>query len=120
MDVNFELGEYKFVWDSEKAEINKRKHGVSFEIAIRVFLDKNSIDEFDEIHSDFEDRFKIIGRVGRILAVIYTERGEKNRIISARQASKKEEEKYYGQFYYYRNACERRTILQDKKYAQTF
>lgn len=99
MDVNFELGEYKFVWDSEKAEINKRKHGVSFEIAIRVFLDKNSIDEFDEIHSDFEDRYKIIGKVREILVVIYTERGDRNRIISARQATKREETDYYEQFY---------------------
>lgn len=100
MDVNFELGEYKFEWDDDKAEKNFRKHGIYFEDAAYVFFDENKIDEFDEIHSDFEDRFKIIGRVGRILAVIYTERGEKNRIISARQASKKEEEKYYGQFYY--------------------
>ncbi len=99
MDVNFELGEYKFVWDSEKAEISKRKHGVSFEIAIRVFLDKNSIDEFDEIHSDFEDRYKIIGKVREILVVIYTERGDRNRIISARQATKREETDYYEQFY---------------------
>ena len=100
MDINFELGDYKFVWDSEKAEKNWRKHGIYFEDATYVFFDEGKVDEFDEIHSDFEDRYKIIGRVGKILAVIYTERGEKIRIISARQASKREEEKYYGQFYY--------------------
>ena len=38
MDVNFELGDYKFVWDSEKAEKNWQKHRVRFENAIRVFL----------------------------------------------------------------------------------
>ena len=100
MDVNFELGDYKFEWDSEKAEKNFRKHGIKFEDAALVFFDENKIDDFDEIHSDFEERYKIIGRVKKILAVIYTERGEKNRIISARRADKDEEEDYYGQFYY--------------------
>ena len=63
-----------------------------------AFLNENKIDELDEIHSDFEDRYKIIGRVGKILAVIYTERGDRNRIISARRATFREEEEYFGQF----------------------
>ena len=100
VNVNYELGDLKFEWDSEKAKINKQKHGVRFETAIRVFLDENSVDDFDEIHSDFEDRYKIIGRVREVLTVIYTERGDVNRIISARQADKREEALYYGQFYY--------------------
>ena len=100
MNVEFELGNLKFEWDSEKAKINKQKHKVSFKLAARVFLDENLLDDFDEIHSDNEDRFKIIGRVDEILTVVYTERGDRNRIISARPASKKEEEKYYEQFYY--------------------
>ena len=99
MDINFELGDYKFVWDSEKEKINRQKHGISFETEARVFLDEYSYDDYDEFHSDFEDRIKIIGRVGKILTVIYTERGDRNRIISARQATNSEEEKYYGQFY---------------------
>ena len=90
MDVNFELGDYKFVWDSEKAKINRKKHGISFETAARVFIDENSYDDYDEFHRDFEDRIKIVGKVGKILAVIYTERENKNRIISARQADKDE------------------------------
>ena len=60
-----------------------------------AFLDENKIDELDELHSDFEDRYKIIGRVGKILTVIYTERGDRNRIISARYATKKEVDDYY-------------------------
>ena len=100
MDVNFELGEYKFVWDSNKEKLNRKKHGISFETAARVFLDENSYDDFDELHSDFEERIKIVGRVGKILAVIYTEREDRNRIISARHADKEEEEQYYGQFYF--------------------
>ena len=99
MDINFELGDYKFVWDSEKAEKNWRKHRVRFENAVRVFFDDNSIDDFDEIHSDFEDRYKIIGKVDEILVVIYTERDDRHRIISARYATRREENDYYGQFY---------------------
>ena len=76
MDINFELGELKFVWDSDKAEKNYRKHKIKFEDAIFVFLDENKVDEFDEIHSEAEDRYKIIGKVGKILVVIYTEREE--------------------------------------------
>ena len=101
MDVTFELGEYKFVWDSEKAKINKKKHNVMFSIAAKVFLDDYRIDDYDELHSDFEERRRVIGRVGKVLVVIYTERGDRNRIISARHATKDEEDQYYEQFGYF-------------------
>ena len=100
MDIYFDVEDYKFEWDEEKAEKNLRKHGINFEDATLVFFDENKIDDFDEIHSDFENRYKIIGRVGKILAVIYTERGERIRIISARRADKSEVAEYYEQFYY--------------------
>lgn len=100
MDINFELGDYKFVWDSDKADRNYSKHKVHFEDATLVFFDEHKMDYYDELHSDDEPRFKIVGKVGKVLVVIYTERGEKLRIISARQANKKEREDYYAQFYY--------------------
>ena len=100
MNIEFELGDLKFVWDSEKAEINFKKHKVKFEDAAYAFFDDYRIDEFDELHSDDEDRYKIIGKVANILTVIYTERDDKTRIISARQATKREEVQYYEQFYY--------------------
>lgn len=98
MDINFELGEYKFVWDSEKAKINWKKHKVKFQNAAMVFLDDYRIEDHDELHSDDEDRIKIIGEVEGILVVICTERGNRKRIISARFANKHEKEDYYGQF----------------------
>ena len=98
LDVNFELGELKFVWDAEKAEINYKKHNVLFKVAARVFLDNNRIDNYDEFHSDDEERIKTIGRVQKILTVIYTEREDRTRIISARRATKDEEDEYYEQF----------------------
>ena len=100
MDIKYELGEYKFIWDSEKAEINLKKHKIAFEDAARVFLDDYRFDDIDELHSDFEERIKTVGFVRNVLAVIYTERGDINRIISARQATKDEEADYYAQFDY--------------------
>ena len=98
MDINYELGDLKFVWDSEKAELNLKKHKVAFEDAARVFLDEYRYDDYDENHSNFEDRIKTVGFVMNVLAVIYTERGDRNRIISARRADRKEEAEYFGQF----------------------
>ncbi len=100
MNVTFELGEYKFEWDSDKAAKNFKKHKVLFKVAARVFLDDFKIDEFDYFHSDDEDRFKVIGKVDNILVVIYTEREDRHRIISARLATKNEQEDYYAQFNY--------------------
>ena len=97
------MGEYNlkglnFEWDDEKYRINIKKHGIYFEDAARVFLDKNAIYYYDELHSDYEDMIKIIGMVENVLTVIYTERGDVNRIISARPADKYERNDYYGQF----------------------
>ena len=94
------LKNLKFEWDEEKVEKNWKKHKVAFEDAALVFFDDNRLDDYDELHSDFEDRFKIVGKVENILTVIYTERGENYRIISARLANKQEQEDYYEQFYY--------------------
>ena len=94
----FSIEGYNFEWDDEKYKINIKKHGIYFEDAARVFLDKNAIYYYDELHSDYEDRIKIIGMVENVLTVIYTERGDVNRIISARPADKYERNDYYGQF----------------------
>ncbi len=64
------------------------------------FFDDNRLDDFDDFHSDDEDRFKIIGKIRDVLVVIYTEREDRTRIISARLAEKFEKEAYYEQFYY--------------------
>lgn len=79
MDVNFELGDLKFVWDKNKAEINFKKHKIKFENAALVFLDENFIEDYDDFNSDDEERFKIIGEVEKILVVIYTEREDRTR-----------------------------------------
>ena len=100
LNVYYELGDLKFEWDSEKAEINFKKHGVKFRNAALAFFDENLIVDYDDFHSDDEERYKIIGKVEKILVVIYTERSDRNRIISARLANKRERSDYYEQFYY--------------------
>ena len=90
------INEMIFEWDDEKNRINLRKHGVDFKDAAQVFFDDNRIEWFDEEHSDYEDRWQVIGMVNEILFVIYTERGENIRLISARKAKPKERRIYYG------------------------
>ena len=93
-----ELEGFLIEWDDAKNEKNFKKHKIYFEDAAYIFLDDNRIDILDEAHSDDEERWKVIGRVRNILVVIYTERGENLRLISARKANKEEQEEYYGQY----------------------
>lgn len=60
-----------FEWDADKAELNRKKHGVSFEEARTVFLDPLGRLLDDLRHSDHEDRLVLFGRSvdGRLLAV---------------------------------------------------
>ena len=95
-----EIGEYIVEWDDNKAAKNIEKHKINFEDAARIFLDERRIEYYDELHSDKEDRYKVIGKVDEVLFVIYTERGERLRLISARYANKKEVQEYYGQYSY--------------------
>jgi uncharacterized DUF497 family protein len=84
-----------FEWDSAKEAANRKKHGVDFRTAARVFLDPHLI-EFDERDAAGELRFSVIGLVdGRMLFVVYTMRGDVVRIISARGAEPHEKRKYH-------------------------
>ena len=87
-------------WDDQKNRANQNKHKVSFEEAQTVFFDGYAIEYFDPDHSDFEDRFLMLGlsQKIRILVVSYTLRkdGTEIRIISARKATKKEQKVYSG------------------------
>lgn len=83
-------------WDAEKNIANIKKHHIDFEDAALIFSDENRIEIYDAAHSDDEDRYITIGIVDDILFVVYTERGEALRIISARNATAVEKEYYYG------------------------
>ena len=87
----------EFEWDEEKERINIAKHGIDFETASHVFLDPNRMEYYDEAHSSGgEERYITIGHVEEVLTVVYTERKNALRIISARAATKKERMVYYG------------------------
>lgn len=82
-------------WDNVKEQANRRKHGLDFRTAAKVFLDPFAI-EFDDLDATDELRFNVIGLVdGRMLFVTYTMRGEVVRIISARGAEPHEKRKYH-------------------------
>jgi uncharacterized protein len=83
----------KFEWDPAKAKANIARHGVSFEAAQAVFTDLQALELLDDWTE--EERWRLLGRAtSDILLVVYTERGERVRIISARKASKREQEVY--------------------------
>ncbi len=84
-----------FEWDDEKAKRNLQKHGVSFETATMVFYDEGRIEIFDEAHSIDEERYITIGMAGKVLFVVYTERHDNIRLISARPATLLEKKVYY-------------------------
>ena len=86
----------EFEWDPVKAELNLKKHGVSFDEATTIFRDTLSITISDPDHSDDEDCFIDIGMSHRmqLLVVCYTERKDKIRIISARRATRAERKNY--------------------------
>lgn len=85
----------KFEWDYEKNKINIAKHGISFETASKVFDDPNYIELYDSEHSVDEDRYIAIGYVKKVLFVVFTERRDTIRMISARIATEQERELYY-------------------------
>jgi len=83
-------------WDIEKAASNVKKHQVSFEEATTVFSDPLAVIFDDEAQSVHEQREIIVGHSlnNRLLLVIFTDRGDSVRIISARLATKKERNDY--------------------------
>jgi uncharacterized protein len=84
-----------FEWDDAKAEANLRKHRISFRAATRVFDDPLVLIEQDLSENYDEDRFLATGRVdGLLMTVVYTERGDCIRIISARKANGDERRAY--------------------------
>jgi uncharacterized DUF497 family protein len=85
-----------FEWDDEKALRNLKIRGLSFEEARTVFEDPYSITQRDELNSEFEERFMTIGLslISRVLFVVHTERIERIRIISAREATPTERAVY--------------------------
>ena len=86
----------EFEWDNAKAKRNIKKHGVSFEEAMTVFADPLSLTIHDPEHSGEEDRYVILGesKRQRLLVVVFTDRDDRIRIITASVASRQERKNY--------------------------
>ncbi len=86
----------EFEWDPDKAALNLKKHNVSFQEGTTVFDDLLSTTFPDPDHSIGEDRYIIIGvsHNGRLLVVGHTDRGNRTRIIHAREATRIERKFY--------------------------
>ena len=86
----------EFEWDNAKGVANLAKHGVSFPNAADALRDRGIVEELD-LNSD-SDEERVIAYClleGQVLVVVYTLRGERYRIISARKADKYEQDHYY-------------------------
>ncbi len=85
-----------FEWDGEKNRLNQQRHGISFEDVVG-FLDDPCLVERLDLREDYgEDRIIAFAMVHtRVLAIVYVERDNALRLISARQASREESNDYF-------------------------
>jgi uncharacterized DUF497 family protein len=82
-------------WDEAKRQANILKHGIDFVDAAAIF-DRPFIETEDRRRDYGEQRYQATGEVdARITQVIYTWRGDRRRIISARRARRNERRAYY-------------------------
>ena len=86
------FGNYE--WDDGKAALNLQKHGVSFAEAVSALDDPRAV--YIDAGEDAEPRFAAIGMsaAARVLFVVHVERGDRDRIVSARLATADEETLY--------------------------
>ena len=91
-----ERGGLRFEWDGRKANDNLARHGVSFGEVLTVFGDPLGRITDDPRHSEAEERFVLLGQSAqrRMLVVMFTERGDAIRLISARRATRRERRRY--------------------------
>ena len=93
------MDDFTFQWDKNKAQLNRRKHKVSFEEATTSFHDSNARFMHDPDHSEDEDRYVLLGMSCSIrllvIAHCFRENELEIRIISARKATKREEQIYW-------------------------
>ena len=79
-----EIVEGSFVWDESKEVVNKHSHGLDFKQASQAFFDPDRLIATDEVHSQEEERYFCVGKIGnRIATVRFTYRGDKICLIGA-------------------------------------
>jgi len=85
-----------FEWDEGNIVKNWKKHDVTAIECEQIFFNKPLIVKRDSKHSQFENRYYVLGRTdgNRLLFAVFTVRNEKIRIISARDMTAAEMERY--------------------------
>jgi uncharacterized DUF497 family protein len=84
-------------WDSAKNDDNIRRRRLPLSLGGLVLDDIQRIERHDDEHSTpREDRWQTIGLAGKLLFVVYEERGDMPHIISLRLAGSEERSLYYG------------------------
>jgi uncharacterized DUF497 family protein len=86
----------EFDWDEGNIDKNEKKHNIKWYECEQIFFNKPLLFLDDETHSIDEKRYYAYGRtdVGKSLAVVFTVRNNKIRIISARSMSRQERRCY--------------------------
>lgn len=87
----------RFEWDPQKAVVNAKEHGITFQAASAIFTSGVPVLEvYDLEHSEVEDRFKSLGPIeSGLILVVWTERDDDViRVISAWPATKTEQQLY--------------------------
>ena len=88
----------RFEWDRRKADVNARKHGVTFEQAQTAFFDEHGLIISDPEHSAAEERFILLGATtaSKLVVVCHCYRDDEDviRLISARKATRAERANY--------------------------
>ena len=82
----------EFEWDKGNIEKNWTKHSITDKEAEEIFFDNKRFIFKDKVHSQKEERFRILGKTDskKLLFIVFTKRGKKIRIISARKTNRKE------------------------------
>jgi len=83
-------------WNQRKAAVNRAKHKVSFEETVTDFGDPHGRITDDPRHSETEERYVLLGQSARrrLLAVMFTERGQAILLVGARKATRRERREY--------------------------
>ncbi len=83
----------EFVFDPKKSESNKKKHGIDFYEAQKLWDDPDFIEI--PVKTNDEPRFLVIGKIaGKHWSGVITYRTEEIRIISVRRSRKEEVDIY--------------------------
>jgi uncharacterized DUF497 family protein len=85
-------------WDAQKAANNIEKHGLSFDVAQYALFDPERLERPDrsESNTTTENRWQVLGKVGKAVFTVYEDKNTKKRIITARWAEKEERRIYNG------------------------